>query len=159
MITNILQRTKSFSSVQVAILIGLLPVGLLLWWQQNTFVVPLLCVPVILGGYVYRDRLTINWKTIYVMIMLVIIGVMSLTVFRTMRQNVVTPPEFDFKSFWLNGRLAVQGKNFYNPENYYIEAEPLNPTIYFTQELLDSAFLVSSAFNISVSPIGLVYQR
>ncbi len=154
MVNNIIQRVKSFSSMQAVILIGLLPVGFILWQMQNTFIVPLICLPIILGGYIYRDKLSINWKTVYVIAMLVMITVTGLSIFRTMRQNVVTPPEFDFKSFWLNGRLAVQGMNFYDPENYRTEAIPLNPTIYFTHELLDSAFWYPPPSILMFLPLG-----
>jgi hypothetical protein len=99
-----------------------------------------LLLPVILLGYHYRQRLTASRRALLVGLMLGIIFFTSVDGFRVVRSNSSHPPEWDFSVFWLSGRVAAQGMNFYEPEHYQEAARPLHPSKEFTEEILSVGF-------------------
>ncbi|CAG1017055.1 hypothetical protein ANAEL_05985 [Anaerolineales bacterium] len=50
------------------------------------------------------------------------------------------PRQWDFLSFWMNGKVAVSGANFYIPENYHKVPLPYAPSDEFQKEIIDVGF-------------------
>ena len=129
--------------------------ALLKWW------LPLVLTPVVLAGYgVVRERQG-WWRRAYVALLLVVIaGFAGLDAFRA-SVNVRNPPEWDIQAFWISGRVAAEGANFYDPADMHRIAAPLQQAAtplsarpVFTREILDTGFLYPPPTIFLVAPIG-----
>lgn len=79
----------------------------------------LLLTPVMLVGYHYYRSLAAKWRILFAGFMAVVVGISGIRIGQIIRANVAHPPEWDFLIFWLNGRVADQGLNFYEPEHVW----------------------------------------
>ncbi len=68
--------------------------------------------------------------------------------------NYKEPPVWDFQVFWLNGRVAAHGLNFYIPDNYRMMAQTLKPDAGFTREILDVGFWYPPMSMFLFAPLG-----
>jgi hypothetical protein len=69
--------------------------------------------------------------------------------------NYEHPPKWDFFSFWLNGKVGISGKNFYNAENYQAIPLPYEPGEDLRQEIIDTAFWYPPFAMFIFLPLGL----
>src|SRR5690242_13744810 len=104
---------------QIGLPLLLVTFSLILWQFKEKWWLPVILLPIILGVLNYSRNMSIQWKRIYALFLAIVVFVFSGYTLNTLRINLVNPPEWDYTSFWLNGRLAVQGQNFYDPENYH----------------------------------------
>jgi hypothetical protein len=95
----------------------------------------LLLVPALLVGYHQRGRLRARGRAGLIGFMLAIIMFFAADIVRAMLANFANLPEWDFKLFWLFGRVAAQGQNIYQPEFLHALAVPLHPSDEMMREL------------------------
>jgi hypothetical protein len=100
----------------------------------------LLLVPIILLGFHYHQRMSVPQRAVLLGVLLGIILLWSIHLTRIMDTNIAQPPEWDFLGFWLNGKVAAQGLNFYEPGHAQQLAKPFHPSTEFTHEILDVGF-------------------
>jgi hypothetical protein len=91
-------------------------------------------------GVHYRQALAARWRAALIGLTLAVILVFGINSTRIMHSNIAHPPEWDFLGFWIGGRLAVQGLNFYEPENYEQVAQHLSLSDEFAQEITEVGF-------------------
>lgn len=136
---NYLSKSHFYSSVIVTLVTLALTV-LTLWSIISCQGVLLLLVPVMLLGFHYRQRLSARQRAVLLGLMLGVILIWSLQLGRIMSSNIAHLPEWDFLGFWLNGRVAAQGLNFYEPGHAQQLAQPFHPSADFTREILNVGF-------------------
>jgi hypothetical protein len=92
----------------------------------------LLLTPVMLLGFHYYPSLTARRRVLFVGFLAAVIAACGVRDAQMMRANVAQPPKWDFVLFWLYGRVAVQGLNFYEPghalklaEQHQLSVDPI----------------------------------
>lgn len=69
--------------------------------------------------------------------------------------NVLSPPVWDFRPFWINGRVAAEQLNFYDSESYYqVAFTYFQPESDFVEEILDPAFFYPPPAMFLFNPLG-----
>lgn len=108
----------------------------------------LLMIPLLLLGFHHWQRLSRRWKMVWFGLVLINILYSIYSLFVTMYRQVVALPEWDFRWFWIYGRVAVQGLNFSDPEYARQLAQSLNSTPEFISQL-DFSYLPPTIFLFS----------
>jgi hypothetical protein len=70
-------------------------------------------------------------------------------------ENYHQPREWDFLGFWLNGKVASAGENFYHPENYQNVVLPYNLNDEFRAEIIEVGFWYPPFTMFLFFPLGL----
>jgi hypothetical protein len=99
------------------------------WWLL------LLPLPVILLGVHYYPALPAYARPVLNGIMIGILVIFSIVSMQEILKNLRVQPVFDFPIFWILGKAAVQGQNFYHREVLLEIARPYNFPPQFTNEL------------------------
>jgi hypothetical protein len=76
---------------------------------------------------------------------------------RTSRQIALAaadPPEWDFSSFWIAGRVAAAGRDFYHPGHFDELMGPLDASPEFRAEILNVGFWYPPPTMLLLLPIG-----
>lgn len=84
------------------------------------------------------------------------LALLALFVARIVWFSVVNPPEWDFLGFWLNGRVAAAGLNYYDPALATQLAAPYHPSAEFQREILDVGFWYPPPSIFLFLPLGLM---
>jgi len=116
----------------------------------------LLLTPVMLLGFHYYQKLSVRQRTALLGLILAVIILSDLNIAQIMKSNIAHPPEWDFLGFWLHGKVAAQGLNFYEPIYAQQLAQPFNPTWEFTHEILDVGFWYPPPTIFLFVPLGWV---
>ncbi len=77
----------------------------------------LLLTPVMLLGFHYHPSLTAKQRILFAGFLAAVIVACGIRNGQIMYSNIAHPPRWDFVLFWLYGRVATQGLNFYEPEH------------------------------------------
>lgn len=99
------------------------------WWLL------LLPLPGILLGVHFYPVLPIFARPVLKGIMVGTLAVFSILAMQEILKNLAVQPVYDFPIFWILGKAAVQGQNFYHREVLLEIARPYNFPTYFTNEL------------------------
>jgi hypothetical protein len=81
-----------------------------------------------------RSRRATRFHFIFLLVACAALGLFYLN---EMRQNTRVLRDWDYKAFWLYGRVAADGKDFYVPQNYLRAAEGLGISENFRVEVLE----------------------
>lgn len=131
------KETSSWAFISIVLAAAMLVTGVL-WWTaftRNWWWALLAQIPLILAGYHWRHKLNIVLKGVAIGLMIGVFIVSGTRLLIVMRDNIETPPEWDFELFWLFGRASALGLNPYQQENLLSLAEPLNPSDFLVAEL------------------------
>ncbi len=99
-----------------------------------------LATPLVVFAFFYFKKRKQPWLTVVTVYLLMMIGVSLFGVGELIYQNYPQPWEWDFLSFWLNGRVGISGENFYNVSNYQALSLPYEPSEEFRTEIIDVGF-------------------
>lgn len=77
----------------------------------------LLLTPAMLLGSHYHRSLPVNRRIFFAGFMAVVVVAFGIREGQIIRSNIAHLPKWDFVLFWLYGRVAAQGLNFYEPEH------------------------------------------
>jgi len=95
--------------LQIGMLVGLLAIGIVLWQIKSRWWLAIILVPVFWllliipqNFHLFFENILHNFSFCYCCCGLALIYSIQYAI------NVENPPEWDYTSFWLNGRLAVQ---------------------------------------------------
>jgi glycosyl transferase family 87 len=117
------------------------------WW------VPLLATPALLAGFSLRHRhrwLRLLW-TGYATALVLAFGLLAA---RIVWRGAQSPPEWDFKVFWLFGRVASEGVNFYEPHHLQRAGADLEVSESFRREILEVGAWYPPASMLLFLPLG-----
>jgi hypothetical protein len=155
---NLIRRTDYHQTViSLFMVLLLLPIGISLaragilysWW------IYLLLIPVILVGFRKRNSLPLVVHAGLIGLMFSMLLAYGYQWGDRIYQRILNPPVWDFQVFWLNGRVASEGLNFYNAESYYSVAERyLVFDNEYAEEVLDPAFVYPPPAMFIFAPIG-----
>jgi hypothetical protein len=84
---------------------------------------------------------------------------LALPIFREARWNLAAPREWDFGCFWLWGRMAVLGGDFYDPWRAMALAVASDPSDEFSRLILHSGFWYPPPTMLLFAPLGFVSMR
>lgn len=131
-------------------------VGFGLWFiHAHTWWMFIGLVPVLLLCLHYRYKVPAGIWLIAVCSMIALIIACGLPIAKTVIKNIIDPPEWDFLSFWINGRAALLGKDFYDPRNFHAVAQFLTVSNDFKREILDVGFWYPPPSILLFAPLGL----
>src|ERR1700690_4074978 len=85
----------------------------------------LVLIPVVLLGWHYYDQIGPNWRALLKGTYFGIILQSILRIIHIISDGFINPPQWDFVTIWMDGRIARQGLNFYLPLNYLNYAIPV----------------------------------
>jgi hypothetical protein len=133
-------------------------------WLRLPFLkeaLPLVLTPVLLAGWWYRDSLPPIVRRAYLALLgVVVLAFGTLCLARAVR-NVEQPPAWDVKAFWLFGKVAVSGRDFYLPSSFHTVADslsaagqPLSSDPDFTRVVLDLGFPYPPVTMLGFAPLG-----
>jgi hypothetical protein len=116
----------------------------------------LLSQPLILLGLHYYRRLDRRWQIFFLGTLFVLIFFASKRLIEIIVGNISQPAEWDFLCFWIYAKVAVQGLNFYIPDNLREIGQSLNLNLSaaFVQEVLDTSFRYPPPSIFLFAPLG-----
>ena len=139
-----MDRQHSFNSLNsqlIGVLTGLVLTGCITQLIQLVTSPFRFCIPVWLIAFHFQAKLTNYWRSVLAGSFLAIILFSTQNLLLKIFHNIAQPPEWDFLCFWLSGKVAAQGLNFYEPEHARQLAQALfTPSLDFTHEILDVGF-------------------
>lgn len=111
-------------------------------------------VPIILLLF-YSSRSKRSFSSLlFLIISVLIIGGFLFDIGKYIYTNSRQPPEWDFLVFWLDGKVATAGDNFYRPENYQKITLPYEPSDEFRGEIIDVGFKYPPFTMLLLFPLG-----
>jgi hypothetical protein len=133
-----------------------LHVSALKWWM------PLLLVPLLLLGWAYLPALRPTWRRAYAALVIATVTLFGGLCLARAASNVLAPPDWDVKVFWLSGKVAAEGHDFYSPAAFREVAaraglhadDPL-----FEPYVLDVGFLYPAPAMLLIAPFGRLDLR
>ena len=153
-----MDRQHSFNSLNsqlIAVLTGLVLTGCITQLIQLVTSPFRFCIPVWLIAFHFQAKLTNYWRSVLAGSFLAAILLSSWSLLLKIFHNIAQPPEWDFLYFWLPGKVAAQGLNFYEPEHARQLAQALfTPSSDFTREILDTGFWYPSPSIFLFLPLG-----
>jgi hypothetical protein len=113
-----------------------------MWLEVSWRILPVMVAAVTLVGYHFYNQFSRNWQRLFLGFVLMAALALSAALAVRMFVNLQSPPVWDFQSFWLNGRVADEGLNFYNPASYQqiVADENLMVDPEFQTEIVDVGF-------------------
>lgn len=121
--------------------------------MQHTWLAALLIAVVLIGAH-YQSRWASAVQAAFAGILLAILIVFGISTAQMIRGWIAQPPEWDYFTFWLDGRVASQGLNFYDAANYQRIAQPFYLDREFTQEIVDVGFRYPPQTMFLFVPLG-----
>src|SRR3954467_7960490 len=119
----------------LALLSSLLGASVVIWFLVDRWWLPACLALLLLCGFHYRAWLRNSWRSIWIGLLLAVLVAFGLQGLKIIYSNILHPPEWDFVVFWLDGRVAAHGLNFYDPHSYQQMATALSHSEDFTQEI------------------------
>jgi hypothetical protein len=115
--------------------------------------------PLVLLGVQFRSRLPTWLRRAHLLVVLASIAVLARYMLRQVHVTIDTLPEWHIRAFWLYGRTAVTGGNFYLPEALQRtwQNAPASPA--FTREILEVGFPYPPATMLLLAPLGHLTLR
>lgn len=110
-------------------------------------------------GYQYRDRMPSWLRRVYAVFLVAVIATLGRY---CVKQAVVTAeqlPEWHISAFWLYGRVAVTGGNYYSPEALRREWRSPHTSQAFVREVLHTGFPYPPPTILLVAPLGYLTLR
>ncbi|MEW6402214.1 MAG: hypothetical protein AB1649_10470 [Chloroflexota bacterium] len=120
---------------------------------------PVILMPVLMLNMYYLQRSNASIRAAYFGFCLAVVAIFGFNFIRTMYSSAQTPPVWDFHCFWVYGRVASQGLNFYLPENLHAVGESLNTDETFIREVLDVGPMYPPMTMFLFSPFGALEFR
>ena len=119
------------------------------------FANPLLTAVLLVGmlaSYSYRVRLRpLFWCLALSCVVLSILEIADI-----IQYNLTHNVEWDFLCFWIYGRIATLGLNFYDPKNYTVDLLPFDPSDEFKQEIFRVGTHFPPPGMLLMRPLGLL---
>lgn len=83
-------------------------------------------------------------------------GLIGLRVARYAWGQAVDPPMWDFDAFWVAARVAVSGRNYYDPAALHALAAPVHKDAEFVAEILNVGYWYPPPSILLIAPFGLL---
>jgi hypothetical protein len=114
-----------------------------------------LLVPAILPlGYHYRERLAPGLRRLYYAFVIASMVTLGRLVIKQASWTVREPPEWDLRAFWIYGRVAATGGNYYSPEAMHRVGDRLGSSTVFNRDVLDVGFPYPPPTMLLIAPLG-----
>jgi hypothetical protein len=126
------------------------------WW------LPLVSVPLLLLGFARCGAASRAQRTALCALLAAMIGGFGGLCVAKAGANVLHPPDWDVKAFWMFGKVAASGENYYSPAAFHAVAHAIDlhaddPD--FTPFVLDVGFYYPPPAILLVAPFGLLDLR
>ena len=148
-------NVKQSSYAQIVAGLGVLILSLVvLYFTAPHWYLSLAPLIILLVAFHYHNKLGKLWQGAIVGLTIAVIITYALQDIARMQSNVSQIYEWDFMGFWIGGRAAVQGVNFYQAEQYHRIAQVLSPSVAFTHEIIDIGFWYPPPSMLLFAPLG-----
>ena len=114
----------------------------------------LLLVPVVFAGLHRSRNASRPARTVFLMFLIVATAVVCVDLVAEIRGNIREPQEWDFLGFWLHAHTAVDGHNFYDPQQAAALASPFSVSSEFRKEIIDTGFWYPPPSMFLFLPLG-----
>ncbi len=114
------------------------------------------CVPLLLLAFDAQRTLSPMRRALTLGLAAGFLALLALFTARIVWFSVAHPPEWDFLGFWLNGRVAASGLNYYDPALASHLAVPYHPSAEFQREILDVGFWYPPPSIFLFLPLGFM---
>ncbi len=111
-------------------------------------------VPLLSFGFRSRLGRTNPGRLLLIMLLAMTFLKSGMRLFEIVERNVAQPPEWDFQSFWLYGRVAAEGLNLYDPAQHGAVVALLSPSETFVDEIVRVGFWYSPPTAFLFLPLG-----
>ena len=117
-----------------------------------TLITVCLVVVLLLGANRYRDSSSrIRWVYLALAIVVMVFQIVTM-----MQQRIAAPFEWDFLVFWVAGKIAAQGLDFYDPAVYHQLPLPFTTGKEFHLEIIDAGVLYPPPTILLFAPLGFL---
>jgi Glycosyltransferase family 87 len=114
------------------------------------------CIPLLLLAFHAQRTLSPMRRALTLGLAAGFLALLTLLAARIVWFSVANPPEWDFLGFWLNGRVAASGLNYYDPALASHLAVPYHPSAEFQREILDVGFWYPPPSIFLFLPLGFM---
>ena len=114
----------------------------------------LVLIPTVLLGWHYYEQIGPNWRALLMGTYFGIILQSILRIIHIISDGFINPPQWDFVTIWMDGRIARQGLNFYLPSNYLNYPMPVKTGQDFAAEFLKVGFGFPPPTILMFYPLG-----
>jgi hypothetical protein len=111
--------------------------------------------------YILKPKNNFRYKKIFKFLFLILLGVAVYKVLFQFIEEINQPNIWDFGSFYLFGKVASLGMNYYNPDNFHIVYNQIAHSLpeisdAFVSSLLNVGFLYPPPTILYFAPLGLL---
>lgn len=106
----------------------------------NSIIAASIIFIIFIGRFHYRT-LSLFYRSAWISLasFTVLFGIQSIG--ERIYKNLSTVTDWDFLAFWLGGKVALEGLNFYDPAIYRMQELPLIPDVHFIAEVINVGFI------------------
>jgi hypothetical protein len=144
-------RVGSVLAALVGFIIGIAihPVAYQFWF-------PIVTLPLVLSGFHSWSSRSQIASFLFIVLVTLSITACATYLANTIHSNIIDTNEWDFLTFWLDGRVASRGLNFYDPQHYHQLAESIRTSGEFLQEILNVGFRYPPPTMFLFLPLGFL---
>lgn len=115
-----------------------------------------IALPIVFIGICARVETSRTKRLLQIAFLMLCIAACSASILGAMKSNIESPHEWDFLTFWLDGRVAAEGNNFYQSRYYYEALGSIPTSASFREEILDVGFRYPPPTMFLFLPLGLL---
>jgi len=119
------------------------------------FSISVLLVPVIAYKFFYSQIRKSPYSIVMIIFLIFLIWNPLFSIGKNVYENYEQPPKWDFLCFWLDGKVALSGENFYEAKNFQEMPLPYEVGDDFRKEFLDVGFRYPPFTMFLFLPLGL----
>ena len=123
--------------------------------MQSVFKLIIVTVPVIVFLFYFPYTKSKPASILTAFFLLIILTIFIVNIGKETYKNYRQTPIWDFQVFWLDGKVALTGRNFYDAKNYQAMSLPFNPGDDFKKEIIDVGFKYPPFTMFFFLPLGL----
>jgi len=119
------------------------------------FVVMLVSAALVFAGFFWWGRLSRTIQSVWMMLVLILIAVYAFELVRLVGSSLRNPPIWDFRCFWLFGRVALTSHEIYSTTAFHAVAQIFPFNAGWSKEVLDVGFIYPPPSIVLFAPLGL----
>jgi len=123
--------------------------------MQSVFKLIIAIIPVIAFLFYFFFKKKSPLSVLASIYLILLIGITLFSIGREVYASYHQPPKWDFLCFWLDGKVALTGGNFYDVKNYQAMPLPYDPGDEFRKEIIDVGFKYPPFTMLLLLPLGL----
>jgi len=116
--------------------------------------ITIIMIPVLTFLFYFSQIKKSSWSVLAYLFIISLVTFFVFYIGGKVYENYLHPQEWDFLVFWMDGKVASTGGNFYTAENYREVDLPYNPSDGFRNEIIDVGFKYPPMTMFLFFPLG-----